>query len=579
MDRTAWIVVTLATLGLIASIFWQSQRAHETRVQLEKQGTVLPSTATPSPTSQPVPLPTAETTGTTLASAQQAPAQEEVLQGEALKLILSNVRGGVSRVELLQHKAEPHDHVALSNPTSPAIGAITQNPNSWEDRGYTVSSDETAGTATLRRTTAEGVEITKVFATQKPAGLADPYQFKFTITFKNNGTQDYTLPGYFVSSGAAQPIHASDQPIYTRFDWYTKGKYRTIDVNWFAPSNIPFTNIQTKASRDIYSESANDILWVGVTSQYFATILSPVDGKGAQVWARRIWLPQDNSRPSLAAIEGAVGLPGFALPPGQARTSEFVVYAGPKEYGRLAKLGNDQKDVMNFGMFGWISEILLTSMNTLHAWVGSYAFAIIILTIIIRSLLWPLQNAATKSMKRMAKLQPVMTELREKYKDDPQRMNQEVMKLYKEYGVNPFGGCLPILIQIPIFFGFYSMLGSAVELRNSSFLWVQDLSQPDTVFHLFGIPINILPLVMAGTMFWQMQITPKTGDPSTQRIFMIMPVVFIVLCYNYASALALYWTVQNLFMIVQIYLTRNQAEPELKKASPGTVIAKKRSYR
>ena len=129
-----------------------------------------------------------------------------------------------------------------------------------------------------------------------------------------------------------------------------------------------------------------------------------------------------------------------------------------------------------------------------------------------------------------------------------------------------------MLIQIPIFFGFYAMLGSAIELRNSSFLWVHDLSQPDTVFHLWGFPINVLPIVMAGTMIWQMVISPKSGDAMQQRIFYFMPVVFLVFCYNYASGLALYWTTQNLFSIVQLYLTRNKPLPTLEKKS---VVAKR----
>jgi YidC/Oxa1 family membrane protein insertase len=153
------------------------------------------------------------------------------------------------------------------------------------------------------------------------------------------------------------------------------------------------------------------------------------------------------------------------------------------------------------------------------------------------------------------------------------------MKLYKEYGVNPFGGCLPMLIQIPIFFGFYGMLDKAIELRNSTFLWVRDLSQPDTVFHLAGFPINILPLVMAATSVLQISLTPKTGDPAQQRILLFTPVIFLVFCYNYASALALYWTVQNLFFIGQMLLTRNQAEPQLVKVAKPTAVAKKKSYR
>jgi YidC/Oxa1 family membrane protein insertase len=222
---------------------------------------------------------------------------------------------------------------------------------------------------------------------------------------------------------------------------------------------------------------------------------------------------------------------------------------------------------MNFGWFGIVSEILLWAMNTIHGWVGNYAASIIILTLIIKSLLWPVQNKATNEMRKMAALSPKMTELREKYKDDPQKMNEEVMKLYREYGVNPLSGCFPMLIQIPIFFGFYAMLGTAIELRNSSFLWVADLSQPDTVGHILGFPINVLPIVMAGTMVWQMIITPKTGDAVQQRIFYFMPVIFLVFCYNYASGLALYWTTQNIFSIVQLYLTRNKPLPTLEKKS------------
>ncbi|HVQ21217.1 MAG TPA: YidC/Oxa1 family membrane protein insertase, partial [Terrimicrobiaceae bacterium] len=219
-----------------------------------------------------------------------------------------------------------------------------------------------------------------------------------------------------------------------------------------------------------------------------------------------------------------------------------------------------------------VSEFLLWTMNKLNGVFHSYAAAIIILTIIIKTLLWPIQNRATNQLRKMSLLTPKMTELREKYKDDPQKMNEEVMKLYREYGVNPFSGCVPMLIQIPIFFGFYAMLGSAIELRNSSFLWVQDLSQPDTVFRIGGFPVNVLPIVMAGSMIWQMAISPKSGDAMQQRIFYFMPVIFLVFCYNYASGLALYWTTQNLFSIVQLYLTRNKPLPTLEKKS---VVAKR----
>jgi YidC/Oxa1 family membrane protein insertase len=148
-------------------------------------------------------------------------------------------------------------------------------------------------------------------------------------------------------------------------------------------------------------------------------------------------------------------------------------------------------------------------------------------------------------------------------------MNAEVMKLYKDYGVNPVSGCLPMMIQIPIFFGLFTMLRQAVELRNATFLWVKDLSQPDKIGHIPGLgwPINILPLIMAGTSFWMTHVTPKSGDATQQRVMMFMPLIFVVFCYNFAAALALYYTTQNLFTILQLYQNRNQPIPKLEKVN------------
>jgi YidC/Oxa1 family membrane protein insertase len=583
MDRTAWIVVVLATIGLIASIAWEQRQAAEARAKFIQQQAALAAQATPTPQVAPPPGPTASPNQQTQASIDQKqreeqPEHDETLKNDVAELSFSNNKGGLVTVDLLNHRAEQGQLVQLNTDHTSAIGAVTQNPNSWQDGGYALSTDPAAGTATLSRTDPGGLEITKVYTLAKEAGLKDNYQIKFAITFKNGGTAAFDTPGFFVSTGAAEPIHRTDRIYATQFDWYRDGKFNSIAVNYFDPGKL-FGMFQTSGPRDVYTATADKILWAAVSNQYFATILAPQDTSGQQVWAMPVNIPNEDGQPPIKAIQGAIEIPGFNLQAGETKTVTFQIYAGPKELARLAKLPNDLADIMNFGWAKWVSELLLTVMNTLHAYVKSYALAIIIMTIIIRSLLWPLQNAATKSMRKMSKLSPIMNELREKYKDDPQRMNQETMKLYKEYGVNPFGGCLPMLVQIPIFFGFYGMLDKAIELRNSSFLWVHDLSQPDTVFHLGGIPINILPLVMAATQLWQMAITPKTGDPAQQRMFLFMPLIFLFICYNYASGLALYWTVQNLFFVTQMYLTRKQADAPLVKLPKSPQVAKRKSYR
>jgi YidC/Oxa1 family membrane protein insertase len=584
MDRTAWIAIAIATIGLVASLYWQQRQMVEARAKYVQQQAALSAQATPPPQPPQTPAAAAASANATTQapveeqSHQEAPEKVETLKSEVSELHFSNNRGGLATVDLLNHRAEEGQLVQLNTERTPAIGAITQNPNNWQDGGYDLSTDSAAGTATLKRTVADGLEITKVYTLSKQAGLKDEYQIRLAITFKNNGSSSFETPGFFVSTGAAEPIHRTDRIFATQFDWYRDGKFNSIAVNYFDPGKL-LGLFQTSGPRDVYSATADKILWAAVSNQYFATILAPQGIDGTQVWAIPVNLPMDDGQPPVRAIQGAMEIPAFTLPSGETKTLAFNIYAGPKEFNRLARLPNDQADIMNFGWAKWVSEILLTVMNTLHVWVKSYALAIIIMTIIIRSLLWPLQNAATKSMRKMAKLSPIMNELREKYKDDPQRMNQETMKLYKEYGVNPFGGCLPMLVQIPIFFGFYGMLDKAIELRNSSFLWVHDLSQPDTVFHIGGIPINILPLVMAATQLWQMSITPKTGDPAQQRMFLFMPLIFLFICYNYASGLALYWTVQNLFFVTQMYLTKNQADAPLVRVQKSPQVAKRKSYR
>ncbi|MBE7158667.1 MAG: membrane protein insertase YidC, partial [Rhodospirillales bacterium] len=240
------------------------------------------------------------------------------------------------------------------------------------------------------------------------------------------------------------------------------------------------------------------------------------------------------------------------------------------------KLGHNEQEVMDFGKFKAVSILLLGLMNVFHGWFGNYALAIILLTILVKSVLFPLQNKANKSMKRMSVLSPELSKLREKYGSDPARMNAETMKLYRANGMSPLaplGGCWPMLIQMPIFFGFLYMLGVATELRNSSFLWVHDLSQPDTVGRLFGFPINVLPLAMMGTQFWQMRLTPRTGDPAQQKTLMFMPLLFGFFCYSFAAALALYYTVQGLLTILQLYITRQNAAPATAVAAGATPAA------
>lgn len=587
MDKQGIAAISIAIAVLIGWQIYYAKSYRPPQTSAAPSGQTAADTASPPATAPPAAgasqkAAQALKTAAPAPVAQTVPESVQTVASTSVEYTFTNLGGGISRATLLKHMAEHGGKVVLNQHGSIPIGDVTERPGEGTNLPFTITTD--AGEA--RQVTCDGflanpkVRLVKTFTLPGATSGKDEYLVRLDLSYTNSGEEAYQSPGNYVYVGSAAPIHADDQPIYTGFDWRGPGKTKFTDVNWFSEGRIPLLGIQTSEEKSVYTDGAEHVWWAGVKNQYFTTIASAQERNGRGVWARRFEAPAEGSDAETKrfGIEGALGLPGFKLEPGATIQQQVHFYIGPKEYARLKELGNREDEIMNFGMFKIVSQFLLTAMNWLNAQLGNYAAAIFVLTIAIKTALWPLQNKATNSMKRMQALQPKMTELREKYKDDPTRMNQELMKLYKDYGINPVGGCLPMLFQIPIFFGFYSMLGSAVELRNSRFLWVDDLSQPDTVVNdLFGfVDINPLPLLMAVTMLWQMQITPKTGDAVQQRIFMFVPLIFIFFCYNFASALALYWTVQNLFSIVQLYLTRNQVAPILEKVAAAPAGKKKR---
>jgi YidC/Oxa1 family membrane protein insertase len=575
MDRQAWIAITLCVLGLVG---WQIYSATHAppRAPITTAASPTPSpanasSATASPASPAAANPVSAATATPPPS-ETVPVfaeKSETLSNSNIEFHLTNRGGAISEAVLLNHVADNGQHVVLNGPDRLPIGAILEQPEAPALVEFAVARQDD-GSVQFERKTSEGITVRKKFFFPATSEKKDNFVAEMDVDFRNDGTSPYNNAGYFVTVGSTRPIHPKDMSTYTRLAWCVDGKANGIDVNWFPAQNYPLIGVQKREAKPFYREKVNNAEWAGMTNQFFTDLITPLSAKAVELWARPFDIKQADGA-TLQGMEGAMGMPGFKIEPGQTASLRFQLYVGPKLYGRLAKLQHDEAEIMNFGWFKLVSQFLLNFMNLIHGWVRDYGVSIILLTACVKGLLWPLQNKANKSMRKMSALAPKMQALKEKYKDDPTRMNQEVMKLYKEHGVNPVGGCLPMMIQIPIFFGLFSMLGQAAELRNASFLWVHDLSQPDTVAHIPGLgwPINILPLIMGATNLWLMRMTPKTGDSTQQKVMMFMPLIFLFFCYNFAAALALYYTTQNLFTILQLYQNRKLPVPVLEKVAPA----------
>lgn len=294
------------------------------------------------------------------------------------------------------------------------------------------------------------------------------------------------------------------------------------------------------------------ITWVGIEDRYFLNSVLPaeiVDGSmGLSV------------RDGL--IENRLIWPVDTIAPQSQKVYAFDLYFGPKKIDILKTMGHNLEKAVNFGMFDILARPCLWLLNFLHGYIPNFGIAIIILTLLVKLLLWPLGSKSYKSMNDMRKLQPLMSEIREKYKDDKKMMNQELMGLYKTYKINPMGGCLPMVVQIPVFFGLYRMLYQAIELRHAPFmLWINDLSAPDRLFEFgFSIPfmqppfgIPVLTIVMGASMLLQQKMSPPPGDPTQAKMMMFMPIVFTFIFINFSSGLVLYWLTNNILSISQQY--------------------------
>jgi YidC/Oxa1 family membrane protein insertase len=308
--------------------------------------------------------------------------------------------------------------------------------------------------------------------------------------------------------------------------------------------------IKDIAKKNLYS---GNVKWVALQDRYFMMSVIPEPPVDSSMHLKLTG--QD-------LIEAQYLMPPDSIDPGAQHSYHYMLFFGPKSMKILGDVGHDLSKALNFGMFDFLAKPCVWLMNKLYSVIPNYGIAIIILTILIKVVLWPLGSKSYKSMSEMKKIQPLMKDIREKYKNDKKKMNEEVMNLYRTYKINPLGGCLPMVVQLPVFFALYRMLYQAIELRHAPFfLWIDDLSAPDRLFRFdFAVPfmeppygIPVLTIIMGATMLLQQKMSPPMGDPTQAKMMMFMPLIFTVIFINFSSGLVLYWLVNNILSIAQQY--------------------------
>lgn len=461
-----------------------------------------------------------------VAAAPKPSVAEELvaISNEFVRIEFTNIGGGVRTVELLKHKANGHGHTVLNGPTVAPALSLLGIPGAGSNDLFTLERRD--ATTVVARNAA----VTKTFTLDR----------------------DYLVRAQFVLAtptpssarilvGTAAPANSKEITTYLNADWQGGPKFNNRDLSRVAK--------RTKNNENREPMSAH---WVAVKSQYFVQVVS-LETNATSVTYHPVPLPSWADSTVKIPPQGVAAEIEFPL---HKPIFSFTYYAGPKEYDRLLALGKNQEEAMDFGSWmdfysGIFGLILLRGLMLFHGLIPSYGIAICLVTIALKVIFWPIQAKSMASMKAMQKFQPHLQKLKEKYKDDPQRLNMETMQLYKEHKINPFAGCLPMLVQLPVLIAFYKVLVSDIALRGVPFLWIHDLSLPDTVFTIAGFGINPLPLVMVGSMIWQQKITPTTGDPQQAKMMMFMPLIMLMFFYNTAAGLTLYWTLQQLLSVLQ----------------------------
>ena len=487
------------------------------------------------------------------------PLKEVVIENELLKTVWTNEGASLQSIELKQFKDGERKKVLelLKNKDTKyrplAIECINQKID-FQKQHYNIV-EQSSNKIVFATSLEDGVNIIK-----KIALSPGKYNINMEITLEN--TTDTELPLSYNIIASSMITHEGEVSADIASVMGLDVGNNKIKLIHTAPKELPSKN-----------ESVG-IVWAGSTNKYFSTILKPASADLVKLINTQAFDPQGNlinEKSELGDFMVTLETNKFSIPPHDTINHSYIYFTGPKKEEILGQY-ETMDALLSYGWLTSISKALLYFLNIVYKAVPNYGVSIIILTIIIKAMLFPLTRKSQMSMFRMQQLQPMISQLKEKYKHDKQRQGKEQVQLFKKYRVNPMSGCLPMLLQLPVFIALFRTLQLSFEMRQAPFtLWINDLSRPDTLLYLtFSIPfignaLNILPLIMTGASFAQMKIMPKAPATDSQartqqKMMSFMPFMFAFILYHMPSGLTIYWTTSTILSIIESILIRKSTK-------------------
>jgi len=469
------------------------------------------------------------------------------VQTDLFKAEIDTMGGDLRKLELTQHRAADSDtnnFILLNDTAAPsvyvvqsgiALGKLATHKEVFTSAAndYQMAADQNELMVALEWTSPEGVKLTKTYTFVRGS-----YEVKVNQVVSNGSSAAIDPLVYY------QIVHDSESNQGTKMmPTFTGGAYFT-DADKY--KKVKFTEM----AKEPLSKLAKDG-WVGLVQHYFVGAWIPQTKEAQEFYTKDLGN-------KIYAIGTKYSTASVA--PGASKDLSAKLYVGPQTHSELIKAAPGLEYTVDYGWLSFIASPLFMILSLIQGFVGNWGYSIILLTILIKLAFYPLSASGYRNMAQMRELAPRLQSMKEKFGDDRQKMQQAMMELYKKEKINPMGGCLPILVQIPVFISLYWMLLASVEMRHAPFiLWVQDLSAPDTLFGhipnvvplLGGMPIGLLPILMGVSMIVQTKLNPKPADPVQAKVMMIMPIAFSLFFFFFPAGLVLYWFVNNVLSIAQ----------------------------